>query len=256
VPLHPSQRHLSNNLYVCDSVQTSDESYYQNNQSQKLAAAIKSAKSSLRSSSSLVSLLPSSNGSSHFWHCSNHTSSSSSAPSSVSKVKRSNTGSGSKARPNPGQCQSNWKPNKSANRKGTKSQFCAASSSSSSNKSESDDQQVPQTRSILRHSASSKYKNFYQGERQQARTDNELGQNELDYWDRRKRMSYELSSHSDSESSDITISSGESGECIRSPGQPNSWQAKRRNSHKVCFVDEIVQHPITTRKCTIYLGLR
>src|SRR5699024_5625406 len=88
-----------------------------------------------------------------------------------------------------------------------------SSSSSSSTKSESDDQQGPPTRSILRHSCISKYKP-HQKPQSQPKTDDKK---EFDYWkqtiEQRKRANYDRNSHSDSESSDITNSSGDCVDC-------------------------------------------
>lgn len=251
-PCHSSRRHSSSNLYLCDSTPPKEDTvpYLQCSTQVSQNATVKPSKSSLRSSSSLISL-PSSAGSSHFWHCSHHTSSTS-PPSSIGKSKRTpnNGSSGKSGRPNPGQAQSSSKLGKSLNRKPSKSLSCTSSSASSS-KSESDDQQQisPQTRSILRHSSISKHRSLlFSGDRhQQGASGPEAKQ--LDYWgqgaDHRQRRNFELSSHSDSENSDITISSGDSGDCVR-PTPGKGWQAKRRNSHKVCFVDEVVQHPTIT----------
>lgn len=160
---------------------------------------------------------------------------------------------------------------------------CSSSSSSSkSSSAESDDQQVPtqqlqqqqQTRSILRHSCvnfpDSKYQNnksSYLRVLQLTAKDNNEGKKELDYWkqniaDQRKRQvahNYDLSSsHSDSESSDITNSSGDTEHCQHqhTSAANKTWQQAKSRRNKVCFVDEIVQHPSSgcsdTGKCFIF----
>ena len=238
-----SRRHSNSNFFLNDSPQLIDHTEPQQSPGSKCE------KSTLRTSSSLISLLPpNSQLTPHFWHCSHHTSSSSlSPPSSVDKVKRISSNVSNKIRTNLCQSQLNGKI---CTRKSSKS-ISSNSSSSSSTKSECDDQQVPQTRSILRHSCVTKY-NTYQGPRQQLKSTSNEDRKELDY---RKRTNYDLSSHSDSESSDITNSSGDSNDCSN-PVSAKTWQSKRRNSHKVCFVDEIVHHQTTkneSRKCSLKL---
>lgn len=198
-------------------------------------------KSQLRTYNSLVSLVPSTT---HYWHCSHHNNSSSSSTTSTQNIKtavKRNTNSTLPKSRSSHQCSpiTSNKPFKTLPRKNTKPVFLSSSlsSSSSSSKSESDDQQSPQTRSILRHT--SKYKS------NSVKRPSDI-KSSLEQWTLggRKKTEYELSSHSDSESSDITISSRDSADYIYHKDQSNktSWQSKRRNSHKVCFVDEIIEH--------------
>lgn len=258
-----SRRHSSSTLFLCDPAHVVEESEQYPSSSNLAQSAVRPNKQhSLRNSSSLVSLLPANQAPVPFWHCSHHasfSSLSSLSPPSSEKAKRGPTGSTGKGRSMPNQAQMTSKSNKvSSTRKSSKSlsSYSASStSSSSSTKSESDDQQVPPTRSILRHSCVSKYGTGAKTSQSRAQS-KEQGEEkeELDYWkqavEHRRRLNYEASSHSDSESSDITNSSGDCVEylhCLSS----KAWQPKRRNSHKVCFVDEIVQHPATctdTRK--------
>ncbi|KAI2797737.1 PDZ domain [Blomia tropicalis] len=207
-PTNTSRRHSSSNLYQGETngnnntasllpfaITQSDNQHQHQHQTTK---SIGKTSSSLRSSSSLVSLLsPQSTGSSHYWHCHSHHGSSGSLYSPINtniNAKRTFNNNNINGNNGVGQPQLN-NNNKTRSNNGWSQQ---------------------------------------QQQQQQQQSDH------------RKRVQYEMNSHSDSESSDITISSADSDHHHQqqrsSISNKSCWQTKRRGSHKVCFVDEIVQH--------------